>query len=298
MDQFEVDLRYGAFVLRQTDLRLNDVFDVPLTRSYNSKNWLAPSRVYAFGRDSNHPYDIAPLGTRNPYTYMMLALEDGDFLYFERVSKGAGYADAVYQHTESSTQFYKATINWSGNGWTLRLTDGSEMFFPDSYHAKNSAQGAATEIRDASGNKLQLVRDGQQNLQEILTPHNHWIKFTYDGQSRIIRTGDDGGNWAKYVYNDYGMLTDVIHSSGQSRHYEYDGALMTAILDGQGHVLLRNTYQSSVLVQQVYPNGDIYKYRYILDPKRTYADKAIVTFPNGSEREVEIGDSVPQFLRK
>jgi hypothetical protein len=32
-DRFEVDLRYGAFAVRQSDLLLNDVFDAPFTRS-------------------------------------------------------------------------------------------------------------------------------------------------------------------------------------------------------------------------------------------------------------------------
>jgi hypothetical protein len=31
VDAFEVDLRYGSFVLRQSDLYVKDVFDVPLT---------------------------------------------------------------------------------------------------------------------------------------------------------------------------------------------------------------------------------------------------------------------------
>jgi len=90
VDQFEVDLRSGAFVLRQSDLYLNDVIEVPLTRSYNSRDWMAKNRVHAFGRNSNHPYDIAPLGSRNPYTYQMIALEDGDFIYFDRISKAQG----------------------------------------------------------------------------------------------------------------------------------------------------------------------------------------------------------------
>ncbi len=95
-------------MLRQTDLQLRDDFDVPLTRVYNSADWLpGTNRVYAFGRNSNHPYDIAPLGTRNPYTEMMLALEDGDLLYFNRISAGTGFADAVFQHTETSTRFTK-----------------------------------------------------------------------------------------------------------------------------------------------------------------------------------------------
>jgi YD repeat-containing protein len=298
MDQLEVDLRYGAFVLRQSDLRLNDIFDVPLTRSYNSRDWLG--RMHAFGGNSNHPYDIAPLGTRNPYTHMMLVLEDGDFLYFGRISNGTGYADAVYQHTETSTSFYKSTIQWNGGGWTLKLVDGSEILFPESYNAKSLAQGAATEIRDASGNKLELQRDGQRNLLEILTPHGHWIKFTYDDLARITKVEDDTSKWVQYGYSadSYGMLLYADNSSGQERHYQYQGALMTTILDEHGHVLLRNTYDSGVLVRQVYANGEVYGYRYFWDAKRTFVDKAVITLPNGSQREVWVGDSVPAYLRQ
>jgi len=30
-----------------------------------------------------------------------------------------------------------------------------------------------------------------------------------------------GGCWAKYAYNGGGMLADMIHSSGQTCHYDY-----------------------------------------------------------------------------
>ena len=69
VDRFEADLRYGTFVVRQSDLYLRDVFDVPLTRSYNSGDYLHPNRVHAFGRNANHPYDWTVVGTRFPYTY-------------------------------------------------------------------------------------------------------------------------------------------------------------------------------------------------------------------------------------
>lgn len=298
MDQFEVDLRYGAFVMRQTDLEVNDTFDVPLTRTYTAQDWAGMNRVHAFGRNSNHPYDIAPLGTRNPYTEMDLVLEDSDFLHFNRISPGTGYADAVYQHTETSTRFYKSTINWNGNGWTLRLTSGDEMFFPEAYWAKNMAQGAATEIRDAQGNKLELQRDRKRNLLEILTPHRHWIKFSYDDQARIVRAEDNKGNWTNYTYNYYGMLTDVIHSSGQARHYEYQAAHMTAILDGQGHVLVRNRYVRNVLVAQIYPNGDIYQYRYVWSSNGKYAVMVTITMPDGSKTDVYPTYSVSAVVRK
>ena len=298
IDRFEVDLRYGAFVMRQTDLHLKDNFDVPLTRSYNSEDWIGGKRVHAFGRNSNHPYDIAPLGTRNPYTYQLLALEDGDFLYFERISKGTGYADAVFQHTETSTRFYRAMTSWNGDGWTTKLTDGSEILFPESYKAKSLAQGAATEMVDGMGNKLELQRDRQRNLQKILTPQGHWIKFGYDDQARILRAEDDRGQWVMYGYNSDGMLITASDSSGHSRNYMYQGALMIGIADEHWHVLLRNWYESSVLVRQRYANGDVYEYRYRWSAKQKYAERVVITLPDRSQREVITGDSVPEYRSK
>lgn len=45
----EADLRYGRFVLRETDLYLEDTFEVPLTRSYSSADWVHSNLVHAFG---------------------------------------------------------------------------------------------------------------------------------------------------------------------------------------------------------------------------------------------------------
>jgi YD repeat-containing protein len=232
---------------------------------------------------------------------MELVLEDGDFLYFKRISPGTSYADAVYQHTETSTRFYKATINWNGNGWTLRLTDGSEMSFPESYNAKNMAQGAATEIRAASGDRLELQRAWNRDLQTIKTPHGHWIRFTYDDQSRITKAEDDKGNWVRYGYgaDRYGMLLYAINSSGRERHYEYQGALMTTITNEHGHALLRNTYDSERLVRQEYGNGDVYEYHYIWNARRTYyADRVIVTLPDQTQKEVPVSDSVWPYWKR
>jgi YD repeat-containing protein len=296
VDRFEADLRYGRFVLRETDLYLDDVFKVPLTRSYASAEWVHSNPVHAFGLNSNHPFDIAPVGTRNPYTYQMIALEDGDFLYFDRISKGSGYADAVYQHTETSTSFYKATQRWNGNGWTTRLADGSEIRFPESYNAKNRAQGAPTEMIDAKGNHLQLIRDPQRNLQEIRTPHGHWIRLSYDDQSRIKRAEDDAGNWARYDYNSAGMLETATLSSGRQRHYQYDGTLMTLISDEKGHVLLRNWYRG-VLVRQQFGNGETYSYDYDWHPDRYYPEKVVATSPDQTKREVNVAGAIPEFVK-
>jgi YD repeat-containing protein len=297
VDRFEADLRNANFVLQETDLRVTDVFDVPLTRSYRSREWAHSNPVHAFGKNSNHPYDIAPVGSRNPYTYQMLILEDGEFLYFDRISKGTGYADALYMHTETSTCFYKAAQQWNGNGWTMKLADGAQILFPESYNAKNMAQGAPVEMRDANGNRLELKRDGQRNLQEISTPHGHWIKFSYDDQSRIKRAVSDAGEWAQYEYNSDGMLTTVTLSSGRQRHYEYDGTLMTQVQDEGGRFLAHNSYNGGFLRRQEFGNGAVYSYSYDWGSESYYPAKVWVTLPDQTTKELSVMDSVPEFIR-
>lgn len=286
VDRFETDLRYGRFVLRETDLYLNDVFQVPLTRTYNSQDWIHPNRVHAFGKNTNHPFDIAPVGSRNPYTFQDVVLEDGDFLYFNRISDGTGYANALYQHSESSTRFYKSLQRWNGGGWTLTLADGSQIVFPESYNATNMARGAPTEMRNAHGDKLELIRDGQRNLKEIRTPHGHWMRFEYDDKARIVRAEDDGGHWAKYSYNEDGMLREVVQSSGKERLFDYDGVEMTAVKDEMGRVLVSNRYAYRELVAQTFGNGSGYAYSYTRSGKQTHVDVAHVTMPDGTTKDV------------
>jgi hypothetical protein len=133
VDHFETDLRTGKFILRQTDLSIQEAgFEIPLTRSYTPQDWLPQNKMHAFGVNSNHPYDIAPLGTRNPYTEQYIVLEDGAFLYFPRVSDGTGYSDAIFRQSEAGNSYYKATVHWTGQGWELQAQDGSRISFPES----------------------------------------------------------------------------------------------------------------------------------------------------------------------
>lgn len=150
--------------MRQTDLTLNEAgFDIPLRRTYTAQDWVSPNKSHVFGSNASHPYDIAPLGTRNPYTEQFIVLEDGDFPYFPRVSKRTGYSDAIYRHSETDTRFYKAVQQWDGGGWLMTLQDGSTIHFPESYNAKNLAQGAPTEMSNATGTNMFGVRTRRAN---------------------------------------------------------------------------------------------------------------------------------------
>ena len=288
MDRLEVDLRYGAFVVRQSDLYFEDVFQVPLTRTYFSSDWIDVDRPHSFGHNTSHPYDLEPLGSRNPYTYLNLVFEDGVPLYFGRISAGTDFADAVYMHTDTSTRFYQSTIAWNGNGWTLHLPDGSSMIFPEAYESKTVAQGAVTQLLDGRGNRLRLNRDQEGLLESIETPHGRHIRFTYDERKLITKLEDEQARHVTYRYSEAGMLTDVISTSGSQRHYDYDGTRMTSVSDEHGRVLVKNTYQAGVLVRQEYGTGEVMQYSYRFARGASDVEEAVVTLPDLSTHTVRL----------
>jgi YD repeat-containing protein len=298
VNQAEVALDSGMFTLRQTDLFVGDAVPLALTRTY--RVWDDHSR--AFGMGANHPYDICPTGTRFPYTYMNLNLEDGRAIYFPRISTGTGYADAVFGHHTTLSEFYQAQIAWNGNGWTLDFRDGRKFLFPESYYAKNYAQGAPIEMRDAHGNRIQLKRDKVRNLEQMISPSGHTISFKYDEADRIVEAADDAGNIRRYSYDPSGHLEAVGDASHLLYRFEYefihyarryDGYLMTILKDGEGKVLLRNLYQdrSRVSAQRL-ANGDVYRYDYLLDRKYNVVETR-VTLPSGEEKRFFFRDGIP-----
>jgi hypothetical protein len=185
VNQFEVALDSGMFKLRQTDIFIADAMPLALTRTY--RVWDQYDR--AFGIGGNHPYDICPTGTRYPYTYQDLNLEDGWQIHFPRISKGTSYEDAVFRHGETASEFFDARDSWNGDGWTMNFRDGRQFIFPEAYFAKSYAQGASMEMRDGKGNRIQLKRDKIRNLWQAISPAGHTISFKYDEANQIVEAG-------------------------------------------------------------------------------------------------------------
>jgi Domain of unknown function (DUF6531) len=288
VDQFEVDLSTGLFTLRKTDIFVQDVIPLVLTRTY--RPWDYENR--AFGIGTNHPYDISPTGPRFPYSSIDMNLEDNREVHFDRISKGTGYADAVHEHHATSSEFYGARIWWNGNGWTLHFLDGRVDVFPEAYWAQSYAQGAATEMQDAAGHRIVLQRDRHRNLERLVSPSGHAINFTYDLSDQIIEAWDDVGNFRKYSYTAGGHLQTVSDWSHVLYRFEYqnllrcrgcDPYLMTAIMDGDWNVLLRNVYDNGRIAQQRLANGEVYKYKYVVDSNDKLSASTL-TFPKGREK--------------
>lgn len=293
-DAVQVDLRWGKFILHQTDLFVLDDMPILLTRTYNSREWSHPNPVHAFGRNANHSYDIVPLGTRNPYTYQVILFEDGDELYFPRVSAGTSFVDAAYRHSDSSGPYYGAVEQWDVDGWKLQRTDGYTVLFPDSYSATNTAQGGPYEISSRNG-RLVLKRNVSRDIEEVRSDHGHYLRFKYDDEHRIVNAETDKGDWRVYRYNRNGMLTDVVTPIGIDRHYEYSGHLMTSVTDKHGVVLLRNRYVGDVLMRQEFVNSRNIDYEYKDGP--SYFSQAVVHISDQDPSKVDIESSIPEYLK-
>ena len=286
VNEFVVNLRNGNFKLLQTDLFVPDIMPLCLTRTYFAWN----SGRRAFGVGTNHPYDICPTGTRFPYTYMELNLEDGYQVYMPRISRGTGYADAVFRHDRSSSEFFGAQIAWNGNGWTMTFLDGRKIYFPEAYHAKNFAQGAPTEMVDSEGHRIQLKRGAARNLEELISPNGHKIRFKYDLGDRIAEAWDDAGHVRKYSYDQTGHLRSVSDGTNLLYRFEYerlmggdnDPYLLTALLDGNWNVLVRNKFVNGRVSEQTLADGEVYRYEY--ESKGADVIRTTVTLPSGEKK--------------
>lgn len=294
VNEFVVNLRNGNFKLLQTDLFVPDVVPLTLTRTYHA--W--DRDIRAFGVGTNHSYDICPTGTRFPYTYMNLNLEDGNVVYLPRISKGSGYADAVFRHSRSSSEFYGAQIAWNGNGWTMTFRDGRKIYFPEAYNAKNFAQGAPTEMVDAAGHHTKLNRDKVRNLQELISSSGHTIRFKYDGE-RIVEALDDVGHLRKYSYDQFQRLSGVADGHRVLYRFEYQSAasgakynpfLLTTVVDGDWNILLRIKYVDGRVSEQTLADGEKYGYEYRL--KGTEVLQTTVTLPLGQKKQFFFQDGI------
>jgi YD repeat-containing protein len=293
LNEFDVDLHTGRFILRQTDLFVPDAMPLSLTRTYIT--WDYHRR--AFGVAANHPYDICPTGDHFPYTYMDMNLEDGSAVHMSRISKGTGYADAVFRYDQSSSEFFGAQTAWNGNGWTLTFSDGRKFHYPDSYNAKNCAQGAPTLIEDSQGHHIELKRDTKRNLAALISPSGHTITFKYDSADRIVEAKDDLGNLRQYFYGMSGHVEAVSDATHVLYRFEYaplireagyDPWLLTRVLDADWNVLLENKYHWYRVSQQKLADGEVFQYEYTLNDRDVL--QTTVTLPSGEKKQFSFRD--------
>jgi len=111
-DADPVDLETGLYVRNNVDLYLKDSIPIEFNRVYRN----ADPRSRAFGIGASNSYEMFISGDSAAFTYVELILADGSRLHYNRVSPGQDFASAVFENTNTPTEFYGSRISWNGNG--------------------------------------------------------------------------------------------------------------------------------------------------------------------------------------
>lgn len=264
-DADPVDCGTGLFLNSATDLMINDIMPIQISRTYRPRD--AASR--AFGIGTNLAYDIFLVGDVNPWTYQELILPDGGRIRFNRISPGTSFTDAVYEHRASATSYYGSTIR-RGSGaacyWDLALMDGSHICFPESTSSGSARRAAALSMSDRYGNALTFTRTND-NLTRIASPSGRAVDLQYDSANRITQATDNIGRTVKYEYDAQGRLVKVTDPLGNFEAFTYDSAhRMLTVQDKRGNLMVTNEYDGNGRVaKQTYADGTTNLLAYTLD---------------------------------
>jgi len=257
LDGDPVDLGTGLFIETHTDLVLPDIMPIAITRTYRP----ADDVVRPFGIGTNFTYGIF-LQSDQQYTEADLVLPDSGKVHMVRTSPGGGFADAVFETTDTTGPFRNAIMAWNGNGWDLVRTDGMVYVFG----VNNPLQA----IRDRHGNQITIIRDsgGQSGkITTVVSPSGRWFAFTYDRDDRISQVRDSAGRAVTYVYDNDDRLITVFSPAGRATFYGYDAEnRMTSIADPRFLTYLTNTYDANDRVEsQTLADGTRYQFAYETD---------------------------------
>lgn len=273
-----VDLGTGLFDYHRTDLMIPDTIPIVIERTYRPGD----SNSYGFGVGTESLYDMRLWSEAN-YQEADLVLPTGGTILYKRTSPGVGYKEAVYEATNTPTAFYRSTIRWNESvpGWDLTLTNGTTYVFGE--------LAPLQAIRNRQGQQLTLYHsEGQKgNITMITSPHDRWVKFTYNSSNDITEIKDNSGRTLKYAYNKEGLLESATDPAERTTKYEYNSSSeMTSITDPRGNKYIENEYESHGRIsKQKMGNGGVFEFGYTTNGEGN-VESATITEPRENKRKV------------
>ncbi|GAB3423524.1 RHS repeat-associated core domain-containing protein [Flindersiella endophytica] len=291
-----VELSSGLFTTKQTDLAVDDVIPLELTRGYNSGD----GRKRPLGMGSNDFYNMF-LSSRQQYQEADLNFPDGGQVHFVRISPGTGFCDATFEARSASPEFYKARFSMvgkcnAGGKWHLKLRNGFTYVFGDI--------APLQEIYDPQGNRVQIIRKYKNTygsyygpITEVRSTNGAWLHYTYEScgstncMPKILKVEDNIGRSVSYTY-DGDRLKTVTDPHGEVTEYGYDTAgRITTITDARRKTYLTNAYDANgrVHTQTLLGEGTYtFDYQLSTDGKRVLS--TTVTEPDGVKRKTSYDD--------
>ena len=262
------ELATGLFKGTWTDMSIDDVMPLRITRYYREND--AVSRSFGYGM--NHDYGMYlydPDGTSNT---PQLVLPDGETIGFTRTSGSGG--SGTWTYSASPNRFFGATLYstttyvYPNFLYTLVFGDGTRWIFNGSHYIYNR-QNVLLRIEDRYGNQIKIDYDDAVRVSKVTSPSGRWITFGYDGNNRVSNVTDHTGRTVGYSYNAIGTLDTVTYADQTTEHYTYypDTKSMHTRQDRNGNIALTNEYDAANrLSKQTLADGAVYTfYNYVTD---------------------------------
>ncbi|MFC0526115.1 RHS repeat-associated core domain-containing protein [Phytohabitans kaempferiae] len=196
---------------------------------------------------------------------------------------------AAFAADPTPTRFAGSILAWNGDGWDLRMRDGTVYVFGD--------EAPLQEIRDRYGNTVTITRAPSEPdalgvvrakgpITQLTSPNGKWIKFSHDSADRITRAEDNIGRAVSYTYDTSGRLATVTDANGGQTVYTYESGRLKTIRDARNIVYLTNVYDANGRVQeQTLPDGGTYQFDYVTDASGRVT-RTDLTDPRGHVRRV------------
>lgn len=288
-DADPVDLGSGLLVDRTTDLAVDDVLPIGITRTYQQSD----TGRRSFGIGVTNEYDIR-LYSNQRFVEADVIMPDGGKVHYRRITPGSvgpnDFLNAALAADPTPTPFNGSILAWNGNGWDLRLRNGLTYVFGD--------EAPLRAIRDKFGNTVTIIRapaavdtDGivrdKGPITQVTSPNGHWIKFTNDTSNRVTKVEDNSGRSVSYGYDGNGRLSTVTDVYGGVTTYTYDSSgRLATIKDARNTVYLTNEYDASGRVhKQTLADGGVYLIDYTTDSSGKVTATSL-TDPRGHVRRL------------
>jgi YD repeat-containing protein len=241
------DVGTGIYYRTYLDLRQDDTIPIRFERTQRNQDL----RSRSFGIGGSTSYDMFIVGDVDKFSWVALVLADGGQIRYARVSRGTSYWDGVFEDQATPGKFLGSRITWNfwrGN-WNVALKDGTQFTIQGYSGNSEPGQCAVTEIKNKSGERLKVKRDGDGNILRVISPNDHFVSVANDSAGRIKRIEDDARHWVSYEYDSAGALVKSRNWRGNTQYFSYDAQFnMTRIeesgTDSKGpyHFTINNTF--------------------------------------------------------
>jgi RHS repeat-associated protein len=259
-----VDNATGIFIHNVTDMMLNDVMPISVTRMYRTND----NQTHLFGVGTNLSYGMY-LYKPSTSTNAFLVRGDGSQIPFAPAPYGSP-PGVTYVNLGSPTEFYGAVLimNETTQTWDCLLRDGTL------YRFTSQDPSPLQAIIDRNGNQITIsyqldnVLATSPPISQVTSPNGRYVQFYYDSFNRITQAIDNAGRQTTYSYDTAGRLQSVTDADGYTESYGYDPVTnnMNLVTDKRGNSMVQNQFDANARVKnQTLADGAFWQFSYALD---------------------------------